>query len=71
MLYGPQLLLIIVLMAGLQRVSCSAPAVFCVYRRELPIFSHGHRAATLKASVWTCAEPFYWGLRKIVKSRST
>ena len=31
-LYGPQLMLIIVLMAGLERVLCCLPAVPCVYR---------------------------------------
>ena len=58
-LYGPQLVLIMVPMAGLERVLCCLPAVPCVCRRGLVTAGLGHRAGTLEASVWPCACPFY------------
>ena len=58
-LYGPQLLLIMVPMAGLERVLCCLPAVPCVCRLGLVTTGLRHRAGTLEASVWPCAGPFY------------
>ena len=58
-LYGPQLLLIMVLMAGLERVLCCLPAVPCVCRRGLVTTGLRHRVETLGASVWSCVGPFY------------
>ena len=58
-LYGPQLLLIMVPMAGLERVLCRLPAVPCVYRRGLATIGLGHRPGTLEATVWPCVGPLY------------
>ena len=58
-LYGPQLLLIMVPMAGLQRVLCCLPAIPCVHRRDLATTSLGHRAGTLGVRVWPCVGSFY------------
>ena len=50
LLYGPRL----VLMAGMERASCSMPAVMCVYRRPLvassPILEVGTVAAKVRAA---------------------
>ena len=58
-LYGPQLLLIMVPMAGLERVLCCLPAIPCVHQRDLATTGLGHGDVPLGASVWPCVGPFY------------
>ena len=45
-------------MAGLERVSCSTPAVVCVYRRPLVASSIRAEAGTVKARARTVWDPF-------------
>ena len=58
-LYGPQLVLIMVPMAGLERVLCCLPAVPCVYRRSLATTGLRHGDGPLGASVWPCVGPLH------------
>ena len=53
MLYGS----LLVATAGLERVSCSVPAVLCVYRRPLVASSVSAEAGTVEARVRTAWGP--------------
>jgi hypothetical protein len=66
-LYGSRLLL----MAGLERVSCSMPAVVCVYRRQLVASSTHAEAKTAEARARAVWGSFYLGLYIIVRTAAT
>jgi hypothetical protein len=58
-------------MAGLERVSCSMPAVLCVYRRPLVASSTRAEAKTVEARARAVWGSFYLGLYIIVRTAAT